>query len=126
MSSEVACMNDFPEFEKIKEKILDIAKLARRAVHTSVEALIKRNSGLCDKVNRIEKETDFINTECEDLCYEILASRKLPTESLRFVTTAINISGRFERTADLAAEICQYSIRGLPKPLPEPALDIKK
>jgi len=119
-------VNDFPEIETIRKKVLEIADLARRSIRISVKALMNRHSGLCDQVKEIEKETDFINVETEDKCLEVLASHELPAKLFRFVAASIDISSRFERIADLAVEICEYCIRGLPKPIPEPSFDTQK
>lgn len=117
-------MSGLSQIGTIRKKVLRIGELAKTSIRVSLEALTNRDAGLCDEVREIEKETDFQNLELEDVCLEVLSSHKLPIKPFRFVATSMNISGRFERIADLAVEISEYTMRGLPKPLPEPSADI--
>jgi phosphate transport system protein len=114
------------EFKIIRQKLLRIGELAKNAVNVSMDALRKRDASLCNRVNHVEKETDFLNVDVEDTCLEILSSHKLQSKAFRFVATAMNISSRFERVADHAVEIAEHCRRGLPKSLIPPSVYILK
>ncbi len=95
--------------------------LAKGALKTSLDALMERDASPCVEVERTERETDFLNLEVEDACLELLSTRRLSERPFRFVATAMKISERFERIADLAVRIADLSKRGLPKPLLKPS-----
>ncbi len=117
-------MSVAPELGVIRKNLVNMGRLAKSSMKISIEALMSRDSGLCDQVESIEKESDHLNLDVEDMCFEVLSSQKLHGKTFRFVTNALYISGRFERIADHAVEIAEYCRRGLPKPLFEPILDL--
>jgi len=117
---------DDHEIETIRRKVLRTGELAKRSVQVSMDAIMTRDAGLCDRVDDIEKEVDFLNVDVEDSCLETLSSEKLSEKHFRFVATSINIATRFERMTDLTSEICGYCRRGLPKPLLKPSMDLRR
>jgi phosphate transport system protein len=112
------------DLEMIKEKVISMAELAKSSLNVSIKAFLERDASLCDKVDEIERETDFKNLDVEDTCLKILSYNRLPEASFRYVSTSIDISDNFERIADIAAEIAGYIRRGLPKTLPKPSSGI--
>jgi phosphate transport system protein len=117
---------DDNEMETIRRKVLRTGELVKRSVQVSMDAIMSRDAALCDRVDDIEKEVDFLNVDVEDSCIETLSSNRLAGKDLRFVAMFMNISARFERMTDLTSEICGYCKRGLPKPLLEPSVDLQR
>lgn len=67
-----------------------------------MEILSERDTELARRVVREDDEIDRLDTDLEERCIKILALRQPTAIDLRFITTAIKITGHLERIGDSA------------------------
>ena len=75
-----------------------------------MKSLSERNSDIAHKVIEADDEIDKLDTELEERCIKILALRQPTAIDLRFITTAIKITGHLERIGDMAVNIAEKAI----------------
>jgi phosphate transport system protein len=112
------------ELELLSEKILRLGGLVEEAIGTSVEALVKRDSRLAQKVIDDDILVDHLELEIDDACMEILARHQPMARDLRFVTTAMKITPDLERIADHAVNISERALELNREPPLTPLVDI--
>ncbi len=95
------------ELQEIREGLLYIGALTERALERGGQALLERNSDLAREVVREDEQIDRLDVDLEDKCIRLLALRQPAARDLRFITTAIKITGHLERIGDMAANIAE-------------------
>ena len=73
-------------------------------------ALLERNSELAREIVCDDDLIDRLDVELEEKCIRLLALRQPAARDLRFITTAIKITGHLERIGDMAANIAEKVI----------------
>lgn len=104
---------------RIRDKVVEMARLAENALKMSLQALTEQNRMLAYTVILRDRHIDEAEKELDRLCQEFLV-RQLPAgEHLRFVYAVIKINNELERIGDYAESIArQYlTLSGL-DPLP--------
>jgi phosphate transport system protein len=95
------------ELQEIREGLLYIGALTERALERGGQALLERNSDLAREIVREDEQIDRLDVDLEDKCIRLLALRQPAARDLRFITTAIKITGHLERIGDMAANIAE-------------------
>jgi len=85
--------------------------LTEKAIQTAMQSLTERNSDIAHKVIKDDDEIDKMDTELEERCIRILALRQPTAIDLRFITTAIKITGHLEEIGDMAVNIAEKAIQ---------------
>jgi phosphate transport system protein len=67
-----------------------------------------------------------MDTELEERCIKILALRQPTAIDLRFITTAIKITGHLERIGDMAVNIAEKAIQLNEEPKLKPYIDLPR
>jgi phosphate transport system protein len=67
-----------------------------------------------------------MDTEIEERCIKILALRQPAAIDLRFITTAIKITGHLERIGDMAVNIAEKAIQLNEEPQLKPYIDLPR
>jgi len=99
------------ELQAIKNDLIYIGALTEKAIQMAMQSLIERNSDLAHKVIKDDDEIDKRDTELEERCIRILALRQPTAIDLRFISTAIKITGHLERIGDMAVNIAEKAIQ---------------
>jgi phosphate transport system protein len=94
------------ELAGLKQKLLTMASHAETAVRLSVEALVKRDDGLAERVKTGDQVIDRFEVEIDDLAIHLLSKAPLAT-SLRLITVAMKVSQNLERVGDEATKIAK-------------------
>ncbi len=95
------------ELQEIKDGLLYLGALTEKALENGSIALLERNSELARKIVREDEQIDRLDVELEEKCIRLLALRQPAARDLRFITTAIKITGHLERIGDMAANIAE-------------------
>lgn len=114
------------ELNRLRERLLHMASLAERMVHTSVQALVDRNEEQRQKVFTTEDEVNSMHIEIDDRCCKLLALHQPVAHDLRTILAALKICSELERIADQAVNIAQYSNELLKQAPLKPLIDIPR
>jgi len=98
------------ELQEIRDGLLYLGVLTERALERGAQALLERNSILAEEIIREDEQIDSLDVDLEEKCIRLLALRQPAARDLRFITTAIKITGHLERIGDMAANIAEKVI----------------
>jgi phosphate transport system protein len=114
------------ELQEIKNDLIYLGALTEKAIRAAMKSLTERNSETAQKVIKDDVEIDILDTELEERCIKILALRQPTAIDLRFITTAIKITGHLERIGDMAVNIAEKAIFLIAEPQLKPYIDLPR
>ena len=114
------------ELRGLKAKILEMAAYAEESILYAIRCLKERDEGLAAEVMRREEAINHLDVEIDELCMRLLALRQPMAADLRFITSAMKISGDLERIGDQAVNIIERTIELLRHPQLKPLIDIPR
>ena len=114
------------ELQEIKNGLIFLGALTEKAIQAAMKSLSERNSDMAHKVIRDDEEIDKLDTELEERCIKVLALRQPTAIDLRFITTAIKITGHLERIGDMAVNIAERAIQLNAEPQLKPYMDLPR
>ncbi|HRS83415.1 MAG TPA: phosphate signaling complex protein PhoU [Smithellaceae bacterium] len=114
------------ELQAIKDGLIFLGALTEKAIQQAMTALAQRNSDLARQVIQEDDEIDRLDTELEERCIKILALRQPAAIDLRFITTAIKITGHLERIGDMAVNIAEKVLQLNDEPQLKPYIDLPR
>lgn len=114
------------ELQEIKNGLIYIGALTEKAIQNAMKSLSERDSEMAHKVIKDDDEIDKLDTEMEERCIRNLALRQPTAIDLRFITTAIKITGHLERIGDMAVNIAEKAIQLNEEPKLKPYIDLPR
>jgi phosphate transport system protein len=114
------------ELQEIKNGLIYLGALTEKAIHLAMQSLAERNTEVANKVVANDDEIDKMDTDLEERCIRILALRQPTAIDLRFITTAIKITGHLERIGDMAVNIAEKAIQLNEEPKLKPYIDLPR
>jgi phosphate transport system protein len=99
------------KLDLLKQRLLDMSQLAEELLATSVHAFLRRDAAKAETVLPADAEVDLLEVEIEQLAISLLALQQPMARDLRFIVSAIRISGDLERVGDHAVNIAQSALR---------------
>jgi len=114
------------ELQEVKNALIYLGGLTEKAIQTAMRSLTERNTELARRVIRDDDEIDKMDTEIEERCIRILALRQPAAIDLRFITTAVKITGHLERIGDMAVNIAEKAIQLNEEPQLKPYIDLPR
>ncbi|MGP8154521.1 MAG: phosphate signaling complex protein PhoU [Smithella sp.] len=114
------------ELQEIKNGLIYIGALTEKAIQNAMKSLSERNSEIAHKVIKDDDEIDKLDAEMEERCIRNLALRQPTANDLRFITTAIKITGHLERIGDMAVNIAEKAIQLNEEPRLKPYIDLPR
>ena len=114
------------ELQEIRDGLLYLGALTERALERGSQALLERNSDLAREIVREDVQIDRLDVDLEEKCIRLLALRQPAARDLRFITTAIKITGHLERIGDMAANIAEKVIILNDLPQIKPYVDLPR
>ena len=114
------------ELQQIKDGLIYLGALTEKAIQDAMQALSGRDSELAKKVIGADDEIDRLDTDIEERCIKILALRQPTAIDLRFITTAIKITGHLERIGDMAVNIAEKALQLNEEPQLKPYIDLPR
>ena len=107
------------DIDLLRAKVLDMARMAERALDASVQALVKGDRRKAYSVILRDQYIDEKETELDRLCLEFLVRHQPAGGHLRLVFTTIHVNRELERIGDYAESIARQVLTlGLLEPLP--------
>ena len=114
------------ELKSLKEKLLEMGARAEEQIALAVRGLKDREEKLACQVLDREEAINLLDIEVDEMCLSLLALRQPMATDLRFITSAMKISGDLERIGDLAVNIAERTIDLLKQPELKPLIDIPR
>ena len=114
------------ELQEIKDGLIYLGALTEKAIQMAMQSLTERKSDLAHRVIKDDDEIDKLDSELEERCIRILALRQPTAIDLRFITTAIKITGHLERIGDMAVNIAEKAIQMNEEPQLKPYIDLPR
>jgi phosphate transport system protein len=112
---------------ELKEKLLAMAAHVEGMVATSIQALVKRQTTLAEKViNETEVTVNQLEIEIEDLAINLIALYQPEATNLRTITMVIKINNDLERIGDHAVNIAEAALFLIPRPPVKPLIDLPR
>ncbi|MFT4894564.1 MAG: phosphate transport system protein [Qipengyuania sp.] len=97
------------DITRLRGLIAEMGGLAEAAIAQSLEALVKGDDELADKVVKGDKKIDALESEIDKLSVRIIALRAPMADDLREVIAALKIAGVVERIGDYSKNIAKAS-----------------
>jgi len=114
------------ELQAIKDGLIFLGALTEKAIARAMRSLEERNVDIARKVIADDDEIDRLDTDLEERCIRILALRQPTAIDLRFITTAIKVTGHLERIGDMAVNIAEKAIALSSEPQLKPYIDLPR
>lgn len=114
------------ELQAIKDGVIYLGALTESALRNAMKSLSDRDTEVARKVIREDETIDRLEAELEERCIKILALRQPTAIDLRFITTAIKITGHLERIGDMAVNIAEKAIQLNEEPQLKPYIDLPR
>ena len=114
------------ELQAIKDGLIFLGALTEKAIAEAMKSLEERNPDIARKVISDDDEIDRLDTDLEERCIKILALRQPTAIDLRFITTAIKVTGHLERIGDMAVNIAEKAIALSSEPQLKPYIDLPR
>ncbi len=114
------------ELQEVRDGLLYLSALTEKALEDGSNALREKNSELARRIIADDEQIDRLDVELEEKCIRLLALRQPAAKDLRFITTAIKITGHLERIGDKAANIAERVVLLNELPQIKPYVDIPR
>jgi phosphate transport system protein len=95
------------EITRLRGLIAEMGGLTEVAIQEALDALVRGDTGLAEKVVARDKRLDALETEVDKLAVRIIALRAPLADDLREVIAALKIGGVLERIGDYAKNIAK-------------------
>ena len=95
------------DITRLRGLIAEMGGLSEAAIAQSLEALVKGDDDLADKVVKGDKQIDALESEIDKLAVRIIALRAPMADDLREVIAALKIAGVVERIGDYSKNIAK-------------------
>jgi phosphate transport system protein len=114
------------DLDALRGQLLQMGGAAEAIVRKSIDALRRRDPGLCEEVIADDRLLDRLEIEVEERCVTLLARRQPMAGDLRFITAALKISNDLERVGDHAVNIADSGLKLASEPPLKPLVDIPR
>ncbi|MCL2077556.1 MAG: phosphate signaling complex protein PhoU [Oscillospiraceae bacterium] len=102
--------NKFEEqLKELNNKLIEMGAVVEHSISTTVEALLKQDSGLADTVIEDERLSDAKEKEIETLCLKLLLHQQPVASDLRIISSALKMVTDMERIGDQARDIAEIT-----------------
>lgn len=95
---------------RVDSIIAEMGGLAERQLAGAIEALVKRDAELAQKVIESDVRIDQLEAEIDDLTIRLLALRQPMAEDLRLVISALKMASNLERIGDYAKNVAKRTV----------------
>ena len=112
------------ELRALRDRLCAMGGRCEQQITRAMEALEERDVTLAKAVIEADHEIDKDENDCDELAFQILATRQPVASDLRFITMALKLVTDLERIGDLAAGIAKRAVELNPLPRLEPSVDL--
>ena len=99
------------KLDLLKQRLVEMSQRAEELLDLSVEAFLTRDAGKAQAVIDSDQDVNAMEVELEQLAISLLALQQPMARDLRFIISAIKITGDLERVGDHAVNIAQSALR---------------
>lgn len=99
------------QLQELKDDLIRMGSITQKQIYESIEALVKQDEKLADKIIKNDDIVDNIQREIEDKCIRLIAMQQPIATDLRNIFTTTKIVNDLERMADYAVNISKIAIR---------------
>ena len=114
------------KLSEIEAGVERMGYLAKESMKGAVKSLQEQDVEKAGATKKLEDETDELNLIIEKKCLDLLALQQPVAKDLRFISTMMRVSERFERMADYSGKIRKITIATADRPLLKPLIDIPR
>jgi phosphate transport system protein len=110
------------KLDTLKQRLLQMSQRSEELIALAVQAFLERDAAKAEAVLASDTEIDALEVEIEGLAISLLALQQPMARDLRFIVSAIKITGDLERVGDHAVNIAQSAQRAFEhrSPIPPP------
>jgi phosphate transport system protein len=112
------------ELLTIREQVVDMSGLVRRALSDSIRVLKSRNLAAAAELVEADEEINRMRYDIEEGCLTMIATQQPVAGDLRSIFSILEIATELERLGDYAKGIARISIAIGEKPLIKPLVDL--
>jgi len=99
--------NFHEELDAVRDTIVTLAAHVTEAIPRATDALIDNDLEKAQSVIAHDDELDLLSLQIEERCYALIALQQPMAIDMRSIVTAMKINGEYERSGDLAVNICK-------------------
>ena len=99
--------NFHEDLDAVRDTIVTLAAHVTEAIPRATDALINNDLEMAQEVIAHDDELDLLSLQIEERCYALIALQQPMAIDMRSIVTAMKINGEFERSGDLAVNICK-------------------
>lgn len=97
--------------ESIRNRLMEMGGLVEKQVVDALEALLRADSGLAEKVLNTEQKVDSLEIQIDEECARVLALRQPAASDLRLIIAVSKAVSDLERMGDESAKIAAMALQ---------------
>lgn len=114
------------QIDHAQSKVTELASFVTEMLTLSMQALVNQDEKLADQVIHMDDVADDLDLEIEQACMRLLALQQPMAKDLRIISTAMRISGDYERVGDYSVDIARSARALASEPYFKPLVDIPR
>ncbi|MBX7219194.1 MAG: phosphate signaling complex protein PhoU [Blastocatellia bacterium] len=114
------------DLDRLRDKILILGGQAETALLQATKALIHRDSVLAQQVIADDDDIDYVESEIDQLCVDLLRDKCPVSEDLRFIFGIARTAPIIERIADHAVNIARHALKLNDEPQLKPYVELPR
>jgi phosphate transport system protein len=114
------------DLNRVRQMLLRMGGMVEGMVAEATQALLDRNSALCQKVIAGDRDVDHLEIEIDEVCHSLLGRKQPTAVDLRFLVAVMKINSDLERIGDSAVNIAQSVEQLNEQPPLKPYIDLPR
>jgi phosphate transport system protein len=112
------------DLDRVRQSLLKMGGMVEGMVAQATQALLERDTPLCNKVIQGDRDVDQLEIEIDEICHSILGRKQPTAVDLRFLVAVMKINSDLERIGDSAVNIAQSVEQLNEQPPLKPYIDL--
>ncbi len=126
MNSEHIVKSFDDQLQRLNELVSRMGGLAENQLEGAIEALVKRDAALAEKIIAGDRKIDELEAEVDEMAVRLIALRQPMGPDLRQIITALKIAPDIERIGDYAKNVAKRAIALSQVPAVKPLFTIPR
>lgn len=111
MSPDTGYRHFHDQLDALKQQLIDMSQHAEQLIELSVESLVQRDAEKAQAVITGDHVVDALEINVEQAAIALLALQQPLARDLRYIISAIKVSGDLERVGDHGVNIAESALR---------------
>ena len=111
MSPDTGYRHFHDQLDALKQQLMDMSQHAEQLIELSVESLVQRDAEKAQAVIKGDHVVDALEINVEQAAIALLALQQPLARDLRYIISAIKVSGDLERVGDHGVNIAESALR---------------